>query len=162
MRDFAVLPNLVVGRRSRRQEFGDFPCRLARRDVRRRRERKRRRHHVAVDIAARAERRTELRVDRRDDRPEIGFAHAVQLQAAAGRDADAAVTVRVRQAIDAQVKCARQEASRILRSNHERVVAAAQTLFAPRFAGVAIVLLIHAVKLEQGNRFVAELIGRRL
>lgn len=78
---------------------------------------------------------------------EILFAHTVQLQSAARRYANRAVAEFIREPVDRKIELRRQKSAGVLRAHHERKVFAAA--IARRFARVAVVLLLDAMKLEE-------------
>ena len=94
MRQFSVLPDFVVSAGPRREEIGDRVRRFAGDAIGRHRVRRGRSHHVAVDIAARAERRAETLVDRCDNVSEFALMNAVELETLARRDAQRIVGVQ--------------------------------------------------------------------
>ena len=104
--------------------------------------------HAAAVVAAGGDGVQADVADGAHQRRQLPFAHAVQLQRLAGGDAQGAVAVAVGEVILDQVLCGGHHAAGHLGADHEDVLLRA-TALARCGAGVAVLLLIHAVELEQ-------------
>ena len=94
-------------------------------------------------------------VDGADRALEIALEHAVQLQVLPGRDPQRAVAPRAGDAIVREIRLGAHDATGDSRADHHHVVLVEAEL-ARLLAQVAIVLLIHAVELEDHLGVVAE------
>ena len=112
-------------------------------------------HDVAFHVAARPERGQQTAVDARDGRLEVALENAVELNALAGGEAQRAVRVLASKIVQRQILVRQDAAAGNLASDHEHVVLA-QSLGPARLAGVAVLLLIGAVELEQALVLVVE------
>ena len=115
-------------------------------------------HHVAVDVAASAGRGKFDFVDSADGLLQISLRHAVQLQSLAAGDSQRACRQLIAQIEFRQQLVGRQFSARNFRPDHENVLPGA---FATFFVNslFAIVLLIGAVKLQQGRVVFVELVA---
>ena len=123
--------------------------------------RRRAAHDVALDVAAGGQRRKLHLVDAADRFFQVALQHAVQLQALPRGDAQRGVADLVAQIELGQQLVAGQLAAGNLGADHEAVdfVAACTAAFgAAAGAGVAIVLLIGAVMLQQLGAVLAEMV----
>src|SRR5262249_53197752 len=109
-------------------------------------------------VAAGAERREQALVDTADRLVEIALQHAVKLDALARGDRKRAVAAAVGEIVECEVLVRRDFAARDLAADHEHVVLADAALGAI-LAGVAVVLLIGAVELQQLLVLIVEVVG---
>ena len=121
----------------------------------------RRRHDVAIDIAAGRECVHHLGVDVGDRRFQIRLDDAVELNGLTCRQADAAVCVPRRDAIEVQPLIRRADSRRNAGANHE-AVRRLQTLPHTFAAEVTIVLLIDAVELRHRRVVLGDRAGDRI
>ena len=154
--ELAVEPDLAVCARGRREpghERRQRPVDLAVQPVAPRR---RAAHDVAFLVAAAAQRGEQRVVDGADRPLEVALEHPVQLQVLPGRDPQRPVPPRSpAMSIVREIRVGAHDAARDSRADHHHVVLVAAEL--SRFlAQVTIILLIHAVELEDHAGVVAE------
>ena len=151
----ALEPDLVVGVRGRtqleRQRLGD----AADGDVVGVAQRSGAAHHVPLHVAAGGDGREQRVVDAGDGGLEVTLEHAVELEALPRGDAQGAVGMLVGEPLEREILLAGHGTGRDRHPDHEGVRLLQPRRF-QRPPGVAVVLLVGAVELEQRDVVVAE------
>jgi hypothetical protein len=157
--DLAVEPDVVIGAAARGKAIGNRLGKALHLLVDGVGVRRGRRHHVALHVAAGAERRQQTFVDGGNGMFEVGLQHAMQLNALPRRDAQRAVGVGLGNAIEREILVRRDPASGNSAADHEDI-RLARTVAAPVVAGIAVVLLIAAMKFDELFVLVVEAVRR--
>src|SRR5439155_4560840 len=143
----AIEPELGVSAGLRQEMIADRPSRLLDYRIVATLVGCRRGHDVAVDVAARAERRRKAVIDRPNDRPQVVLEDPVELDALAGGQTERVVALFAGQAIERQPQLGVNVATGEPEPDHE-----AERVFLTGLAAivteVAIVLLIAPMELQ--------------